>query len=125
MPFKMTWEPDGLYWEYDGKISGLEVFKASMLAYGDMRFEELNYKLVNFLDIESIDMNENEAIAIASRHKAAETDNSYIKNAIVVSSKTNELANKFAACFSGSHWDVRVFDELDAANEWLDRKPPF
>lgn len=125
MTFNIAWEKsNGLYWEYYGNISGVDVLKASMLAYGDMRFEELKYKLVNFLNIKSIDMTEDEAFAIAERHKAAEMYNSNIKNAIVVNSKTSKLANKFAESFSNSRWDVRVFHTLDEANDWLGRKVP-
>ena len=125
MSHKLVWEPEGVYWKYYGKVSGLEVFDATMIAYGDSRFDELKYKLVNFLDIESIEMKEAEVRAIAKQHKSAERHNPYIKNAIVLKSKTNELAIKFATLFSDSRWDVQIFDDLDAANDWLDRKPPF
>lgn len=125
MSHKLIWEPKGVYWRYYGKITGLEVLEATMLAYGDSRFDELEYKLVNFLDIESIDMSESEVHAIATQHKAAERHNPYIKNAIVLKSKSNKLATKFAALFSDSRWDVQVFDNLDAASDWLDRKLPF
>jgi len=125
MSYQLVWEPNGVYWKYYGKVSGLEVFDATMIAYGDSRFDQLEYKLVNFLDIESIEMKEAEVRAIAKQHKSAERHNPYIKNAIVLKSKTNELAIKFAALFSDSHWDVQIFDNLDAANDWLDRKPPF
>jgi len=125
MSHKLVWEPEGVYWKYYGKVSGLEVFDATMIAYGDSRFDELKYKLVNFLDIESIEIKEAEMRAIAKQHKSAERHNPYIKNAIVLKSKTNELAIKFAALFSDSRWDVQIFDDLDAANDWLDRKPPF
>ena len=125
MSHKLVWEPEGVYWKYYGKVSGLEVFDATMIAYGDSRFDELKYKLVNFLDIESIEMKEAEVRAIAKQHKSAERHNPYIKNAIVLKSKTNELAIKFATLFNDSRWDVQIFDDLDAANDWLDRKPPF
>lgn len=125
MSYKLIWEPKGVYWRYYGKVSGLEVLEATMLVYGASHFEDLKYKLVNFIDVECIDMNENEVRAIANRHKAAEKYNPYIKNAIVLRSKTNKLAVKFAALFSDSRWDVQVFDDLDMANDWLDRKLPF
>jgi len=125
MSHKLIWEPKGVYWRYFGKVSGLDVLEATMLVYGDSRFEELKYKLVSFIDVESIDMTEGEVSAIASRHKAAEKYNPYIKTAILLRSKTNALANKFSALFSDSRWDVQVFDDLDKANDWLDRKLPF
>lgn len=128
MSCKLTWEPVGVYWKYYGKVTDMEVFKETMKAYGDSRFDELKYKLVDFLDVESIEISEDEVNVIATQHKNAERYNGYIKNAIIVRDKFSDmgkLARHFAAHFNDSPWDVRVFDDLDAANDWLDRKPPF
>lgn len=123
MPHKLTWEPQGVYWQYYGHVSGQEIIEASTSIYGDPRFDKMRYKLVNFLDIDSVEMSKKEASEIALQHKAAEASNPNIKNAILVKSRTSELANYFAAFFADSHWEVQVFDDLDEANAWLGRKP--
>lgn len=122
MPHKLVWEAKGVYWKYSGKITGAEVVEASSKIYGDPRFDSLRYKLVDFLDVESIDMDDNDVAKIACMHKAAGLSNPRIKNAIVINSKTNKVANKFATFFHDSPWDVQVFEELDQANSWIDRK---
>ena len=123
MSYNLIWEPNGVYWKYFGKVSGIEVLKATMLAYGNSRFDEMKYKLVDFLNVEGIEINERFMEAIANRHKHAQKYNPHIKNAIVVRSKTNKLANFYSELFNDSSWDVRVFDDLDEANIWLDRQP--
>ena len=125
MSSKLLWEPMGVYWKYYGKVSGKEIIDASTSIYGDPRFDNLKYKLVDFLDIEAIDMDEYEVAQIAYQHKAAEISNQNIKNAIVVRSDSRELADKFCSFFDDSNWKVRVFQDMDEANVWLGRVPSF
>ena len=121
MPYKLDWEHDGIYWKYYGKVSGKEIIKASTAIYGDPRFDTLKYKLVDFLDAETINMDKDEVALIAYQHRSAERSNPYVKNAIVIKPSGRELANNFAAFFSNSYWDVQIFQNLDEANNWLGR----
>ena len=124
MAYKLDWEHDGVYWKYHGKVSGKEIIEASTAIYGDPRFDTLKYKLVDFLGVESVKMDEDEVALIAYQHRAAEKSNPYIKNAIVIKSGS-KLADMFAAFFRDSSWDVQVFQNLDEANNWLGREAPF
>lgn len=121
MPHQLTWEAKGVYWKYSGKVSGAEIIETSTEIYGDPRFDLLRYKLVDFSDIESIDMNDHDITKIACLHKAAGLSNPRIKNAILISSNQSKLANQFAAFFDDSPWDIQIFNEIDKANTWLDR----
>ena len=123
MPHKLIWEPKGVYWEYSGKISGKEVIKSSTAIYGDPRFDQLRYKLVNFLDIETLKMDNNEVAQIACQHNAAGISNPNIKNAILCNSNISELVNQFTAFFESSPWEVQVFQDIDKASDWLGRTP--
>ncbi|MCK4675470.1 MAG: hypothetical protein KAT61_06110 [Gammaproteobacteria bacterium] len=123
MGYRLDWEPVGIYWKYYGNISGEDVIDASTSIYGDQRFDTLKYKLVDFLDVESIKMDKDEVALIAYQHRSAERSNPYVKNAIVIKSSGSEMAKKFAAFFSDSSWEVRIFQDLDEANNWLGRKP--
>lgn len=121
MPYKLDWEHDGIYWKYYGKVSGKEIIEASTAIYGDPRFDTIKYKLVDFLDAETINMDKDEVALIAYQHRSAERANPYVKNAIVIKPSGRELANNFAAFFSNSYWDVQIFQNLDEANNWLGR----
>lgn len=123
MSHEFIWEDKGVYWGYHGEVTGKEILEASAAIYGDPRFDTLRYKLVNFLDVENIEMNENEVAQIAFQHKAAAISNPNIKNAIVVGPNMTDLAKHFASFFEGSEWEVQIFHNVDEANDWLDRKP--
>jgi hypothetical protein len=124
MAYRLDWERDGVYWEYYDKVSGKEIVEASTTIYGDERFDTIKYKLVNFLNAESIEINDAEVALIAHQHRAAERSNPNIKNAIVIKSNRG-IAENFAAFFTDSFWEVQVFEDLDEANNWLGRETPF
>lgn len=123
MSYKLDWERDGVYWKYYGNVSGKEIIEASTAIYGEPQFDTLKYKLVDFLDAETIKMDKDEVALIAYQHRSAERSNPYVKNAIVIKPSGSELANNFAAFFSDSFWEVQIFQNLDEANNWLGRKP--
>ena len=122
MPYKLIWEPDGVYWKYSGEVSGQEIIDATTQVYGDARFDQLKYKLVDFLDTENIEISMEQVALIAYQHRAAELSNACIYTAIVAK-PDHKLANKFAEFFVDSKWEVKVFTNMDDANRWLNRKP--
>lgn len=118
---KLEWLPEGVCWKYYGDVSGEEIITASKKIYGDRRFDSLRFKLVDFLDAESLQIDSNEVAEIACQHKVAAISNPNIKNAIVIKDVANEMVNLFASFFQDSSWEVRIFDDRDEANSWLGR----
>ena len=120
MAYELVWEPKGVYWKYTGKVDGNEIVEASTSIYGDPRFSTLKYKFVDFLDVETLDIDKEQLALIAYQHLAAERANPYLKNAIVIKSG-HSLAQQFAAFFEKSSWEIKIFTDLDEANKWVGR----
>ena len=110
MAYTMEWENKGVYWKYSGIVTGKEIVEGSTAIYGDSRFDSLAYKLVDFLDVQNVEMDKTEVALIAYQHQAAERSNPYIKNAIVIKSD-NTLANKFAEFFMILNQRMNGFQE--------------
>jgi len=104
--------------KYSGNVSGKEVVNACSAIYGDHRFDALDYKIVDFLDIESIQISEHELLKIAFQDKAAELTNPHIKSAIVMTIGS-ELGEQFASYFDDSGWEVEVFEDIESARQWI------
>jgi len=121
MAYKLAWEANGVYWKYSGNISGQEIIDASTEIYGDPRFDELKYKLADFSDADTVDISEEEIKLITLQHAASSRSNTRIKNAIVINGN-DERAKIFVDYLSSnSGWEVRAFDQLNEANQWLGR----
>lgn len=122
MAYQTVWEENGVYWKYNGKITGDEIVEASTSIYGDPRFSTIKYKFVDFLDVESIAINDDQLALIAYQHLATERANPYLKNAILAKSNDQlNLAYEFAAFFDKSSWEVKIFTDSDEANKWVGR----
>jgi len=119
--YKIEWANNGIYWQYYGDITGKEIIEVSQLIYTDPRFSKLKYKLVDFLDIDSISLSKVETAEIVDLHKAAALSNGNIENAVVTSSN-GELANKFAFFFSSLCWEFFVFQDRDKGSNWLSNR---
>lgn len=65
MTYILDWENKGVYWKYSGHVSGQEIVVGSTAIYGHPRFDTSKYKLVDFLDIETIEIDRNEVALIA------------------------------------------------------------
>lgn len=129
MAYKLDWEHRGVYWEYSGIVTGQEIIEASSLIYGDPRFDDIRYKLVNFLKTDTILIEEDDVYTIAFQHKAAALSNPRVKTAIVTSTamtrdnKNTSMLQLFISNLTASSWEVKAFDELEQANHWLGRNP--
>lgn len=121
MAYTLAWEAKGVYWNYSGNVSGQEIIHASTEIYGDPRFDDLKYKLVDFSNAESIEISEDEIKLITYQHAAAAKSNARIKNAIVF-----DMDDERATLFTDylvklSSWEVRAFENLPEANDWVGR----
>lgn len=120
--YSLEWEPNGVYWKYYGDVSGKEIIEASIIIYSDPRFDNLRYKMVDFLDTQSIQMDADEIAEIAYQHRAAALSNLDVKTAIVTTESGIKKALSFASFFKDSSWEVKVFQDLAEANNWAGRK---
>ncbi|RDH84645.1 MAG: hypothetical protein DIZ80_04020 [endosymbiont of Galathealinum brachiosum] len=118
---KLIWESEGVYWKYHGDVTGKEVIDASVSIYSDSRFDEISYKLVDFSDVVTIQMDANEIATVACMHKAAALSNPYIKTAIIINDVKNQRAKYFTSFFKGSNWEVEIFEDLSKAYDWVER----
>ena len=122
--YDFEWEPRGVRWRYYGITSGKEIVNASKLIYGDPRFDDLRYKLVDMVGAESFRMERDDVAEIASQHKATALSNPNVKTAIIVKDECVEQAAYFASLFRNSPWKVRIFNDQDEADNWLGRTVP-
>lgn len=120
MAYDLVWEDNGVFWKYSGNVTGDEIIDASTSIYGDARFITLKYKFADFVDVVNIEIDESQLALIAYQHLAAERANPYLKNAILIKSG-HRMAHAFASFFSKSSWEVKVFTDLNEANNWLGR----
>lgn len=120
---KVEWKERGVCWKYSSSVSGEEVIKASVAIYADKRFDELRYKLCDFLEADSISMTARDTSKLVCQHAAAAQTNPDIKIAVVGKKidfpSLSLLVEHFSSYESEFSWPVALFEGLVAAHEWL------
>lgn len=120
---KVDWHESGVCWKYSGSVNGEEVVKASTSIYSDKRFDDLKYKLCDFLDAESINITPREISTIACQHAAAALTNPDIKIAVVGKKADlpglTLLVEHFKTYGTNDSWPITLFDDLAEAHKWL------
>lgn len=68
MPYRLTWEPRGLYREYFGNVTVAERFQSFDAISGDRRFDDLRYTLTNYLAVREYEVTPEATAEIAALH---------------------------------------------------------
>lgn len=119
----VEWQERGVCWTYSGLVTGQEIISASVSIYSDRRFDDLRYKLCDFLDVEDIQMTAMEMNKVVCQHAAAAYSNHDIKIAVVGKkvdfSKLSLLIDRFRNFESKYSWPIELFEDLADAQAWL------
>ena len=71
MPHKTNLEPHGVYWQFFGVVTFGEIRAANQEIWDTPSWGELRYQIVDFLNIEKLDLREDQAAVAAYMDKAA------------------------------------------------------
>jgi hypothetical protein len=120
IPYSTEWKNKGLRITFTGIVIGGELVQLARGVYGDRRFDELRYHVMDFSQVESFDMTERETKNIAYMDMAAARSNPDTSVAIVAHQDIGrKLAQLYASYSEPSPWEIRIFDTLQEAEQWL------
>ena len=120
MPYSTEWKKKGVHWTFTGIVTGREILQVNLDAYGDKRFDDLRYQLVDFSEASSFDVTETEVKVIAFEDMAAARSNPRIKVALVAPQGIiRKLSEFYARQTDPSPWETKIFDTVKEAKQWL------
>lgn len=123
MSYNITWKNKCAYWHFYGTLTGEEALQSHVDVYGDPRFEDIRYKLVDFTDVSKFETSEDSLKRVAFMDKAAAHTNSRIAMLIVANTdEAKEILATYAKHSKGIAWSLKTYDTLDAAEAWLSDK---
>ena len=116
----MIWSKRGIEWSYSGRVSGQEIIESQLGIYGDPRFDELKYQLIDLSSVDCFEVSEQDMKKVAHLDKAAARSNSKIRLAVVATSEQAiELLDQYTKYGGEKHWENAAFASRTAAEEWL------
>ena len=119
MPHKTNLETHGVYWQFFGVVTFSEIMTANQEVWDTPIWEDLRYQIVDFLNIEKLDLREDQAAAAAYMDKAASKISPQMKVAFVADGPESvDLCNEYIATLDAPGWEARIFDDVAAASDW-------
>lgn len=121
MPYKITWQEHGVVWHYSGVLTGNELLQSNLDIFGDERFDDIRYQIVNLAGADKIEVTEGHMRKIAYLDMAAARTNPRVKVAVV---SDNDAATQLSVhydkfCDAKSPWESRVFSSIEEAEAWV------
>jgi hypothetical protein len=119
MPFRLTWEPRGVYRQYFGDVTIAERLESFEAICGHRRFDELRYTITDYLDVGRYEVTAEATEVIAALHIAPLRTNPRVLMAAVAVKPEVVMAIKDFIGLQYTERPYRVFPTLEAAREWL------
>ena len=119
MPYTTTWTQHGVTWKYTGILTGEELLQSNLNIYGDERFDDLLYQIVDLSEVEQMTVSPILIRKIAYLDMAAAHTNPRIRVAVIDGKQLNDIYSENA---NETHWPTQDFDSMEAALVWVHAK---
>jgi hypothetical protein len=123
MPYRLTWEPLGVYREYFGDVTIAERRASFDAICGDKRFDDLRYAITDYLAVGTYEVTPVATAEIAAFHIAPLATNPRIVLAAVASRPDILAAIEDFKAYGFTSTPYRVFATLAEARQWLNQDP--
>jgi hypothetical protein len=118
MPYRLTWEHQGVYRQYFGDVTIAERRKSFDVITGDARFDNLRYAITDYLAVNSYEITQEATAEIAALHIGPFISNPSIAMAAVVDRPEIVAAIEDFVNHRFTATPYRMFRTLGEAREW-------
>lgn len=120
MPYRINWKTKGVAWTFHGTLTGQEAIQANKDIYGDPRFDDLRYQVVDISKVERFDIPDEDMEATAAMDEAATITSPRLAVAVIATEEEAvAVAESYKSAMSETTWEVEVFNCLEDAAEWI------
>jgi len=121
MPYRITWEAQGVYRQYLGDVSIAERRASFEAICADRRFDDARYTITDYLDVAAYEITSEATAEIAALHIGPLRTNPRIVIAAVATRPDVVAAIREFIDHGFTAAPYRVFATLPAARSWTDQ----
>lgn len=122
MPYKTTWKPNGIFWQFYGYVTAKEILQANTEFYSDERSDNTHFQLIDTRQVDDIEWNELKIKEIAAQDKGASLFLPKMKVAYIYRKpEIQQVLVKYIAIsrLLNSNWEFQGFSDLEQALSWV------
>jgi hypothetical protein len=113
-------EKSGLWFRFRGSTSMTEIMEANARGWEHPRLENHHYQLWDFTDVDTIQLDDMGAKAIAIMDNTAFQVVRHIKIALVTGGRdSSDLCEAYVSAVETDTIDAKIFDTLAVARQWV------
>ena len=123
MSYKLIWESKGLLVKHYGTYSISNILFAINEIYGDERFDEINYQIMDLSEVDEITVSADDVDMIVDHEINPLKSNPNVKFVFVSTNKVMpELVVEYKRIGKHLPWEIKLFATLEEAREWISNK---
>jgi hypothetical protein len=121
MPYLLSWEPEGVYKQFSGVVTGAELLQSVEEVASDMRFAHLRYEVSDYLAAEDTQFSEDALNDIRAIRIGSFQTNPRIKVAIVTLNADIQQRMCITIAARLTLHQTQLFSDIATANTWVMR----
>jgi len=120
MPYTNTWEAEGLYRKFIGRISGHEILESNFELHIDPNFQQIKYIINDFIHVTEHSIQANHTKIYASTDEIIAETKGKLKVALVVTQNSLiALANNYREEMIDKKFECEIFQTVENARKWV------
>ena len=120
MKYKTTWVTKGVIITFCGVVENEDIFQVVEEINSDPRFDDIRYQIRDYTEVTEFNVDVKCVPKIAAWDKAAAMSNPNMKIAIVTTDSLMQiLSSLYLAEIFMSHWEGKIFNTMDEAQQWV------
>lgn len=122
MPYKTTWNQNGILWQFSGYVTAAEIEKANIEFYSDERSDNATCQIIDATRVTEIEWNDIKIKEMAAKDKGASLLLPKMKVAYISNNSTiHEVLKKYIEISRrlNSNWEFKGFSNQDEAFTWV------
>lgn len=120
MAYITEWEAKGIFWKYRGTLTGSELLQSNREIYGDKRFDNMRYQIVDLTGVNAIHVSAKDMLTLAACDEAAAISNPNVRIAVVATkAEAKALSYFYDDESTASPWETKLFASVRDARAWL------
>ena len=121
MCYKTIWKEEGVIFDFYNVITAEEVLQAFTSIFGDIRFEIIKYKIVNFINVKINLMSLQEAKILGVLDQKASIWNPKLFVSIITHDEYNTfLMKEYLKQLESTEWSYEIFNHRKDVSNYLE-----
>lgn len=119
MNYEIEWEDGNFIATFNGFVVFSDIIEVDNIMYGDKRFDKMKFQLLDFSNIDSVEITRAQIKIISSLDRSSSIWNNNMKVAIVTNNENLlEITEFYRKSLKDIDWLVETFSNIEDARKW-------